>query len=89
MTAEERRLFDPAWHWMREAIDRLHDEFSPGENLRVMTVLVSTDSGEMVSYSVGPRSARVGRRMVRDREALLLAAAKGTVSVSLEPGDLT
>jgi hypothetical protein len=89
VTPEERRLIDPAWHWMRDAIDRLHDEFSPGENLRAMTVLVSTDTGETVTYTVAPRTGRVGRRMVTGREALLRAAAKGTVSVSVEAGDLT
>lgn len=86
---EEHRLIDPAWHWMRDAIDRLHSEFSPGENLRAMTVLVSTNTGETVTYTVAPRTSRVGRRMVTAREALLLAAAKGTVSVSVETGDLT
>lgn len=89
MTPDERRLFDPAWHWMGEAIGRLHDEFSSGEILRAITVLVSTDTGELVGYTLSARTGRIRRRMITDREALLLAGAKGTVSVDVEDRDLT
>ena len=81
------RLLDPAWHGLRDAVDRLYRELEIGSTELGITVTCRSSDGLVVSYTIELDRPAVLHRLVVPDESGTLAAVEATM-INATPDDL-
>jgi hypothetical protein len=79
-----RKLLDPTWHKLRDALDKLYAEIETDAMTRGLSVAVSNADGTLVTYIVDLRNGQLRRLLMTDRDAMVAAIKDSTIEVDHE-----
>lgn len=59
--AAARRVRDPRWHWLANALCDLHEQLGPGDQVTALNLAVTDDQSAGIVYSAAPGDPEIGR----------------------------
>jgi hypothetical protein len=75
---------DPRYRWLSRAAARLYAELDDAAPLSLC--LLASDGPEIIAYTVNPWDGELGRRVVRNIDAIAAAGRDATIDAA--PGDV-